>query len=409
MARLNGRDRGITERKGRKGWWVRLYANGQQRWYKCDTKSQAKALYGRLKAEIREGRYFPERYRPKAEMPLLLFGDYVKTWKMTLTTKGLKSSTIDAYNQRLQKRILPTFGTMPLVAIDRPAIKQWAAGLLGEGLDYDTVFNLVLTVSAILTDAVEDKLLPSNPALRAGKKILRRPKGLGDDRDQQELEIFTEEEERAILATSKSGGPMDYPLALTFLRAGLRHGEVAGLHRADLDLRQHVIHVRRQWSRRRIETPKNGKGRNVDMSKRLAAALKEWIAHQDLEAAASGRPTPEILFPGNTGGTRRIPSYLADNWLRYKFWHPLLKSAQVRRLDLHGARHTFASRLIANNENLKYVSEQLGHSSIQVTADIYGHLIPGGNRQAVDRLDRVETENWAGTVTETVTEPESIP
>ncbi|HZN44851.1 MAG TPA: tyrosine-type recombinase/integrase, partial [Nitrospiraceae bacterium] len=118
--------------------------------------------------------------------------------------------------------------------------------------------------------------------------------------------------------------------------------------------------------------------------------------------------TPEILFPGNTGGTRRTPSYMAENWLRYKFWHPLLKRAQVRRLDLHGARHTFASRLIANNENLKYVSEQLGHSSIQVTADIYGHLIPGGNKQAVDRLDRVEIENLTRTVTETVTEPESI-
>ena len=201
---------------------------------------------------------------------------------------------------------------------------------------------------------------------------------------------------------------MDYPLTLTFLRAGLRHGEVAGLHRADLDLRRCVIHVRRQWSRRRIDTPKNGKGRNVDMSERLAAALKEWIAQQDLEAAVSGQPTPEILFPGNTGGTRRTPSYMAENWLRYKFWHPLLKRAQVRRLDLHGARHTFASRLIANNENLKYVSEQLGHSSIQVTADIYGHLIPGGNKQAVDRLDRVEIENLTRTVTETVTEPESI-
>lgn len=105
----------------------------------------------------------------------------------------------------------------------------------------------------------------------------------------------------------------------------------------------------------------------------------------------------------------RGTSYIADNWLRYKFWHPLLKRAQVRRLDLHAARHTFASRLIGNNENLKYVSEQLGHSSIQVTADIYGHLIPGGNRQAVDRLDQVEIENCIGTVTETVTETKLNP
>src|SRR5687768_12363333 len=62
MARRNGRDRGITQRKGRKGWWVRVYMDGRQRWYRCDTKSQAKALYGRLKAEQREGKYF-ERAR----------------------------------------------------------------------------------------------------------------------------------------------------------------------------------------------------------------------------------------------------------------------------------------------------------------------------------------------------------
>jgi hypothetical protein len=79
--------------------------------------------------------FFPERYRPKAEKPPLLFGDYVKTWETTLVTRGLKLSIINAYHQRLQKRILPAFGTTPLIAFDRPAIKQWAAALLEELLD----------------------------------------------------------------------------------------------------------------------------------------------------------------------------------------------------------------------------------------------------------------------------------
>ena len=63
MARLNGRDRGITQRKGRKGWWFGLYMNRKERWFRCDTKSQAKALYGRLKGQQREGKYFD---KPKA-------------------------------------------------------------------------------------------------------------------------------------------------------------------------------------------------------------------------------------------------------------------------------------------------------------------------------------------------------
>ena len=70
MARKGGQDRGITQRKDRKGWWVRLYANGRQQWFKCDTKSQAKALYGRLKADIREGTFFPEKFAPRKDITL---------------------------------------------------------------------------------------------------------------------------------------------------------------------------------------------------------------------------------------------------------------------------------------------------------------------------------------------------
>ena len=59
----------------------------------------------------------------------------------------------------------------------------------------------------------------------------------------------------------------------------------------------------------------------------------------------------------------------------------------MRRIRFHDLRHTFASLLLQNGESLAYVKEQMGHSSIQVTVDIYGHLVPGGNRAAVDKLD----------------------
>jgi len=61
----------------------------------------------------------------------------------------------------------------------------------------------------------------------------------------------------------------------------------------------------------------------------------------------------------------------------------------MRRVRFHDLRHTFASLLLQNGESPAYVKEQMGHSSIQLTVDIYGHLVPGGNRQAVDKLDDV--------------------
>lgn len=63
MARKGNKDRGIVFKDG--AWWVRLYVNGQEKWYRADNKSQARALYSRIKSEQREGRYFPERFDRK--------------------------------------------------------------------------------------------------------------------------------------------------------------------------------------------------------------------------------------------------------------------------------------------------------------------------------------------------------
>ena len=65
----------------------------------------------------------------------------------------------------------------------------------------------------------------------------------------------------------------------------------------------------------------------------------------------------------------------------------MLLQAGLRRIRFHDLRHTFASRLIQNGESLAYVKDQMGHHSIKVTVDVYGHLMPGSNKAAVDRLD----------------------
>jgi integrase len=337
-------------------------------------------LYVRLKAEEREGRYFPEKY--KLQPKSVKLSEYFETWLKNQPARGKKESTIRAYKHRARKHILPRFGAVPLSDLTRAQVKGWCSSLLETGLDFDTVQGALLTLSGILSEAVEDGVITVNPALHGGK-IIKRPKTLAEE----ELVIFTPDEEQAFLKAVREHRPTFYPMALTFFRTGMRLGEVMGLHRGDLNFRTRTIHLCRNWSRGHLGTPKNGKARNVDMSKGLAEVLKEWIELQDLEAAHAGRPSPEILFPGNTGGTRRTPYYMAENWVRYRLWFPMCAKAEIRRLDLHAARHTFASRLLANGTNLKYIAEQLGHSSIKITVDTYGHLIPGGHKADVDRLD----------------------
>ena len=136
---------------------------------------------------------------------------------------------------------------------------------------------------------------------------------------------------------------------------------------------------------RKLLTPENGKTRRVDMSRQLTETLKALLLERKRETLKNGwGEVPPWVFVNETGGM------LDGDNLRRRVHSGILKKAGLRYVRLHDLRHTFASLLIQNGESLAYVKEQLGHHSIQITVDTYGHLVPGGNRQAVDRLDDPE-------------------
>lgn len=89
------------------------------------------------------------------------------------------------------------------------------------------------------------------------------------------------------------------------------------------------------------------------------------------------------MLPGSHGQPVR-PTWFWQLWIR------ILKVAGVQHRKPHAARHAFASHLIEQGESLAYVRDQLGHHSIKITVDINGHLTPGANRAAVDKLDAQE-------------------
>jgi integrase len=111
------------------------------------------------------------------------------------------------------------------------------------------------------------------------------------------------------------------------------------------------------------------------MSDKLVQILREHLVSQELEALGNGQPKPIWLFT-NDAGQRLDP----DN-VRKRVFYRLLEKAQIRRIRIHDLRHTYATRLVSNNESLAYVRDQLGHSSIQVSVDLYSHYVPGSNRQ----------------------------
>ena len=139
------------------------------------------------------------------------------------------------------------------------------------------------------------------------------------------------------------------------------------------------LEVSRNFTHGRLTTPKSGESRRVDLSRELTATLEALQLDRQLEVAPHGTASPWVFCDG-----QGKPFH--QNWVRLRFFR-LLKGAGVRQVRFHDLRHTFASLLLQNGESPVYVKEQMGHCSIQVTVDCYGHLIPGGNKHAVDRLD----------------------
>ena len=127
-------------------------------------------------------------------------------------------------------------------------------------------------------------------------------------------------------------------------------------------------------------------GERRDRDAVINEVMDDWLFQTPLlersELAKQRRPEAEAH-----GGTQLDHSNLL------KVFNRLSADAKLRRVRFHDLRHTFASLLLQQGESLAYVKEQMGHSSINVTVDIYGHLVPGGNRQAVDKLDAVVAES----------------
>jgi integrase len=114
----------------------------------------------------------------------------------------------------------------------------------------------------------------------------------------------------------------------------------------------------------------------------LTRTLKAHLVAQKEKTLGKGwKEVPAWVFTNEVGNALH-----PDNF-RNRIWPKLLAKAELRKVRIHDLRHTYASLLIAQGESVAYVKDQMGHHSIRVTVDTYGHLVPGGNKAAVDRLD----------------------
>jgi integrase len=127
------------------------------------------------------------------------------------------------------------------------------------------------------------------------------------------------------------------------------------------------------------------------MSDALAAELQGLKKRRQAEYLAKGsNEIPQWVFCNQEGNPLDYYN------LKRRHFEKCLEHAGLHKIRIHDLRHTYATLLLMQGESPVYVKEQLGHSSIKVTVDIYGHWIPGANRQAVNRLPTVANVATSG-------------
>jgi len=293
-----------------------------------------------------------------------LYADWARTW--IETRSDLKRSTFDGYVSLLDNRIIPVFGKARLQDIRAINVEQWVADMASEGLSPSRTRQAYNVLSSSLKAAVRSDMIRSNPA--DGVKLPRI-------KDNEMRHLTPAEVESIANRVGDEYEALVYVLAYCAIRAG----EAVALRRKNVNIVRSELRIMESATEinGRIEfgATKNRRNRNVTvpkfLMKLLAERLENYVAN-DPDALVFGSPH---------GGALRLSNF------RHRIWYPAIKGTDLEGLRIHDLRHTAASVLINQGLHPKIVQQHLGHSSIVVTMDRYGHLYPSDNERVQDALD----------------------
>jgi integrase len=292
------------------------------------------------------------------------YGEWAKTWLDTKT--HLKPKTLETYESLFNSRILPRFGDARLRDIRAIDVEQWISTMHEEGLSPLTIRKAHGLLSQTFKAAIRNRMLPNNPAEGASLPRTERKEMLYLSPDQvQRLSDAIPDEHEALI----------YTLAY----AGIRQGEATALRRGRVNLLRRELVIAESATNvhgsKVFSLPKNGKTRTVPIPTFLAAMIAAHLEHVPPEPDA-------LVFTNSAGGPMDWSNF------RRRVWAPAREVAHLDpKLRIHDLRHTAASILIAQGAHPKVIQEHLGHSSIVITMDRYGHLYPEDRSKVTDALD----------------------
>jgi integrase len=284
-----------------------------------------------------------------------------------------KPSVVRGYERDLNKRAIPELGSKRIGRLQRPDLQRWVDGLTTPERSPSTVRNIVAALRALIGFAELRGWVHLNPCnglrLPAGEKARDR--------------IATPSEAAALITAMR---PKDRAALGFAVYAGLRLGELLALDVPAVDLDGGWIHVRRSWDAgaKQFVPTKSRRPRKVPIIDKLAVLLADHFV-------LLNHPSDGLLFPSAGNPEWPIDPAILRRRI-YKRW----EDAGLDRLGFHEGRHTFASIAIAAGLNAKALSTYLGHATITITLDRYGHLMPGSEIEARAMLDAYLEDTPAG-------------
>ena len=359
------RTRGHIRKRGDKYYIVYSVAGRKKEEVGGTTVEQAKRLLTQRLFEADRG--FVRSAKP------MTFREFIEVWRTDhVATQELKPATIRGYDSVIERHLLPAFGDHRMDRITAEHVRRFfkakqeaTSEKTSRSLSKKTLINTLRLLNSIFNFAMVIELLVKNPCKAI--KLPRAPK--------REMDFLRPEEVRAFL-----GAFTDEEMRCLFTTAvmtGMRRGEILGLQWDDIDFKGNVIRVRRSISNGEIQLPKTEKSRRaVQVGPALLTTLR---AHK----LRTGVRSSFVFTTKN--GTLLDP----DNLVKRVFEPTLLAAGIERHIRFHDLRHTFASILINEGANLKFVSEQLGHASIMITLDRYSHLIAERHDDTVSKFEKL--------------------
>ena len=346
----------------------------KRKWHKLEaaTKKEAEVAMAALITQMATGTHIDAKKITLAE--------YLERW-LTTTKPSVSPRTFERYTELVRKNLVPLLGGTQLKKLNGIQIAEAYTKALESGrrdgaggLSAQTVLHMHRVLKGALKQAVLWKLVHFNEAA-----AVKPPKP-----DKRRMNTYDMDQTAAMLDVLK--GERIYIPALLAALCGLRRGEISALRWGRVDLDSGSLRIEESAEQMngsvRIKEPKSGRSRAVALP---ASVRDELRAHRLQQAQAmlkiGVRVTNDSFVAALENGDMMQPTFITHEWVR------AIKDTALPRIRFHDLRHAHATHMLSSGVHPKVASERLGHSKVGITLDLYSHVLPGMQEDAVAKVD----------------------